>query len=77
MKTRTKWLRWAVYLGLAFLSIPASAQQSARITGIVLDESGDPVAGSIVSVNPSGTTDTIRTYSDKNGNFSLQLLGKL
>jgi len=38
---------------------------------MVLDESGDPVAGSIVSVNPSGTTDTVRTYSDKNGNFAL------
>ncbi len=74
MKTRTKWLRWAVYLGLIVLSIPASAQQSARITGIVLDESGDPVAGSIVSVNPSGAMDTIRTYSDKNGNFTLQNL---
>jgi TonB-linked SusC/RagA family outer membrane protein len=74
MKTRTKWLRWAVYLGLTVLSIPASAQQSARITGIVLDESGDPVSGSTVSVNPSGTTDTLRTYTDKNGNFVLQNL---
>ena len=74
MKTRTKWLRWAVYLGLAFLSIPASAQQSAKITGMVLDESGDPVAGSIISVNPSGTADTVRAYSDKNGNFALMNL---
>lgn len=71
MKTKMKWLRWAVYLGLAFLSIPASAQQSARITGMVLDESGDPVAGSIVSVNLSGTNDTLRTYTDKGGNFAL------
>lgn len=71
---RTKWLRWAVYVGLMVLTVPAFAQQSARITGMVLDESGDPVAGSTVAVNQNGTADTLRAFTDKNGNFAVQNL---
>jgi TonB-linked SusC/RagA family outer membrane protein len=41
---------------------------------MVLDESGDPVAGSTVSVNQSGTADTLRAFTDKNGNFAVQNL---
>jgi len=66
-----KCLRWAVYLSLAILTIPALAQQSARITGIVLDEKGDPVPGSTVAVIQSGTTDTLHALTDANGNFSV------
>ncbi len=70
MKKSTKWLRWAVFGGLTALTINVAAQQSARITGLILDESGDPVAGSMIAVNQSGTTDTVHTLADKNGNFS-------
>ena len=66
-----KCLRWAVYLSLAILTIPALAQQSARIMGIVLDEKGDPVPGSTVAVIQSGTTDTLHALTDANGNFSV------
>jgi len=67
----TKWLRWAVYITLMVLTLPASAQQPAKITGIVLDESGEPVPGSTIAVNQSGTTDTVHVLTDKNGNFSV------
>ena len=66
-------MRWklSICVGLIVLTIPAFAQQAARITGVVLDESGDPVAGSTIAINQSGTRDTVRTFSDKNGNFVL------
>ena len=70
----TKWLRWAVYLSLAALTIPASAQQTARITGIVLDESGEAVPGSTIAVNQTGAQDTVHALTDKNGNFSIMNL---
>lgn len=72
-KHRLKW-KWVLYLGLTVLTLPASAQQPARITGTILDESGDPVGGSMIAVNQTGTADTIRTLADKNGNFALQNL---
>ncbi|HEY6901646.1 MAG TPA: TonB-dependent receptor [Puia sp.] len=71
MKKRKEWLKWAVCVGLAVLTVPASAQQPARMTGVVLDESGDPVGGSTVAVSQSGTSDTLRTLTDKNGSFVL------
>ncbi|MES1249150.1 MAG: TonB-dependent receptor plug domain-containing protein, partial [Chitinophaga rupis] len=70
----TKWLRWAVYLSLAALTIPASAQQTARITGIVLDESGEAVPGSTIAVSQTGAQDTVHALTDKNGNFSIMNL---
>ena len=69
-----KWLKWAVYLNLMVLTIPALAQQSARITGMVLDESGDPVGGSTIAATQSGAADTIRALTDKNGNFIISNL---
>jgi TonB-linked SusC/RagA family outer membrane protein len=71
---KKQWLRWAVYVGLAVLTIPAAAQQSARITGTILDESGDPVPGSTIALVQTGTTDTLHTLADKNGSFALQNL---
>src|SRR6202012_5686759 len=73
-KMKKQWLRWAVCVGLAVLTIPAAAQQSARITGTILDESGDPVPGSTIAVVQTGTTDTLHTLADKNGSFALQNL---
>jgi TonB-linked SusC/RagA family outer membrane protein len=76
MKTRKEWLRRLAViglsvLGLALLTTTASAQQPAKITGTVLDESGDPVAGSSIAINPTGTPDTLRAFTDKNGSFAV------
>jgi TonB-linked SusC/RagA family outer membrane protein len=53
------------------VAIPALAQQSARISGTVLDEKGEAVPGSTIAVNESRTADTLHTLTDKNGNFSV------
>jgi TonB-linked SusC/RagA family outer membrane protein len=52
-------------------ALPVWAQQAARLTGTVLDEKGDPLSGSSVAVNASGTADTLHTLADRNGRFSL------
>lgn len=72
MKKCTTWLRWAVSFSLAALTVPASAQQPARIKGTVLDEGGDPIPGSTIAVAQSGTRDTLRSMTDVNGNFAIQ-----
>jgi TonB-linked SusC/RagA family outer membrane protein len=55
-------------------ALPVWAQQAARLTGTVLDEKGDPLSGSSVAVNASGTADTLHTLADRNGRFSLTSL---
>ena len=74
MKKTKQWLSHAILIGLTLLTIQSPAQQSARITGTVLDESGDPVPGSTIAVVQSGMADTLRTITDKNGNFAVQNL---
>lgn len=74
MKKKCTWLTWAVCLGLMAFALPVWAQQAARLTGTVLDEKGDPLSGSSVAVNASGTADTLHTLADRNGRFSITSL---
>ncbi|MBS1665265.1 MAG: TonB-dependent receptor [Bacteroidetes bacterium] len=76
MKARKQWLKWklTMCIGLVVLASSASAQQSARITGVVLDESGDPVPGSTISVYQAGKGDTARAFADVKGSFVIQNL---
>lgn len=70
MKQKRKCFKWITSLCFASLAFPAMAQQRASMKGIVLEENGNPLVGSLVLVNESGTADTLRTLSDKNGRFS-------
>lgn len=68
---------WIVFLlGASFSSLCARAQTNATLTGTLTDPSGAAVAGAGVSaeLRPAAVAGPVRTTSDNEGRFALQLL---
>jgi tetratricopeptide (TPR) repeat protein len=64
---------WLVAYAAAFalaLAVPAAAQSTGMVKGVVLDAQGQPVDGATVSINmTSGTNRHFETKSNKKGEF--------
>ena len=62
-------LTWLLYLCCICTTFTAAAQSSARMSGIVLDDGNAPLKGAAVYINETGSQDTTRLITDKNGRF--------
>jgi hypothetical protein len=59
---------FAVLAAAALLGTPPPAEAAVRVTGIVLDSSGQPIPVAIVAVRGGGHS--VKTASDIEGRFS-------
>lgn len=64
--TLLKLLVFCIFTLLAYLKLPSAT--TIHLTGIINDENNQPIEGAEVYLN---TLNTIRTFSDNNGNFTL------
>lgn len=63
-----KWLLFALLLCMRF---GASAQEDATVTGTVITEGGEMLAGAFVEVTRANTTENLRAYTNEKGLFTI------
>jgi tetratricopeptide (TPR) repeat protein len=66
---RHAWLVACAALFAATMAVPASAQSTGMIRGIVKDATGKPVEGAKVSIDADGNSRHFETKTDKKGEF--------
>jgi tetratricopeptide (TPR) repeat protein len=70
LSARRPWLRAAVVAAALLVTIPAFAQISGMIKGVVRDDKGQPVEGAAITIDLGGNvTRHFETKTNKNGEF--------
>jgi tetratricopeptide (TPR) repeat protein len=70
------WLSFAIFV--LFSAIPSVSQEGlgkGRISGVVVDESGNPVEGALIAVESAMTDAKLEGKSDKEGRFAVAGMG--
>ena len=73
MSRATRIVRWLVMVALvAAVPAPAAlAQGTGRVTGTVVDQNGNPVAGAMVKAENPSSTRVLEDTTDSNGRFAM------
>lgn len=73
MKARVKWMRiLAVVLGM-FGAVSLSAQKVYQVSGVITDQTHEPLIGANVQLIPQGKTEKTGAATDGKGYFTLQV----